>query len=296
MKLGVRQARSRLRERVAQVRRFLYAEPSSASELSVRFSPGAFHAVDQVERLLAESFEFARLVPGRDAAQTAAVAAQEIATKRLLSIPVDSDRPHLERHLATHEPEHELERKSAPADNRVSSSSLTTARVLFLSATLDELIRHRRGFWPRGALRLTFTAAALALLLGGGWSIHQAVTGPRDLMARATVTPTSRYLHWSTHLMDFHTDIEERPAAVYDLGRLERISHFTIENTNDFSERAAPMAIEVSEDGHEFRQVAAIQHQFKIWQPRIEPATARFVRVVATHRTYFHLKRVEAYE
>lgn len=295
MKLGVRQAPSRLRERVAQVRRFLYAEPSSASELNVRFSPGALRAVDQVERLLAESYEFARLTPHKDAAPTAAVAALEIATKRLLSIPVDSDRPRLERHLAT-QSEPEPERNSAPADNRGSSSSLITAKVLFLSATLDELIRHRRGFWPRGALRLAFTAGALALVLGGGWSVYQEVTGPRDVMARATVTPTSRYLHWSTHLMDFHTDIEERPAAVYDLGRLERISHFTIENTNDFSERAAPMAIEVSEDGQEFRQVAAIQHQFKIWQPRIEPATARFVRVVATHRTYFHLKRVEAYE
>jgi len=95
--------------------------------------------------------------------------------------------------------------------------------------------------------------------------------------------------------MDFHTDLEARPWAVYDMGQSQNISRFVIENTTDFAERAAPMAVELSQDGREFKEVAVVHHQFKIWRPKIDRQSARYVRVVSLHQTYFHLRRVEAY-
>lgn len=95
--------------------------------------------------------------------------------------------------------------------------------------------------------------------------------------------------------MDFHTDIQDHPSAVYDMGTSQQVSRFTIENTRDYPERAAPMALELSQDGREFHQVALIRDPFKVWQPQIPPQQARFVRVISLQRTYFHLKRVEAY-
>lgn len=295
MKLGMSRARERLGGLGRRLGRWLRAEPNSPSAPSVRFSPGAMRAVEQVERLLAESWELAAEAEEEsDPRLLAAQTVQELAKQRLLSIPFEPDLPLLQRHL----PSSELDTEASP-DSNASAEATTRTRTMLaavlISQMLSALIRHRRGFWPRGALRLAMTAAAFALVGWGCWHLREALTKPKDLLARATVTPSSRYLNWPTHLMDFHTDIEDRPAAVYDMGSAREVSRFLVENTKDFAERAAPLAIELSLDGSTFNRVASIQRQFKVWQPHIEPQSARYVRVVALHRTYLHLKRVEAY-
>lgn len=278
--------------------RWFKGEQTSSAGLSVAFSRGALGKADQVEQLLGASIALSGSAnSGSLPAQAASRAAQIAATHQLLLIPVESQKELLQRHLAT--VPHAAESPSPPHPEHTTDADWTPERAFqsasFLHSTLDELILKRRGFWPRGVIRLLTVAAGLTLLCLAGWFVHGKFSGPRDLLSGAKISPSSRYLTWPAHLMDFHTDIQDHPSAVYDMGTSQQVSRFTIENTRDYPERAAPMALELSQDGREFHQVALIRDPFKVWQPQIPPQQARFVRVISLQRTYFHLKRVEAY-
>lgn len=104
----------------------------------------------------------------------------------------------------------------------------------------------------------------------------------------------------------FHTDLEDSPWWMVDLGKAYQIEEIKIYNRTDDEEcarRASRLALETSLDGKNFREVyrretdepfGGVDGNPLVWQPHW-PLVARFVRVRLLTRNYLHLDQVEVY-
>ena len=94
----------------------------------------------------------------------------------------------------------------------------------------------------------------------------------------------------------FHTLEEEKPWIELDLGSPELVSAVRLDNRSDCcSERAVPLAIEVSTDQKRFSEVSRRSENFDSWRAEFEPVPARYVRVRALRRTLLHLSRIRVF-
>ncbi|MGQ9590597.1 MAG: discoidin domain-containing protein, partial [Planctomycetota bacterium] len=101
----------------------------------------------------------------------------------------------------------------------------------------------------------------------------------------------------------FHTEDEERPWWQVDLGEVRELDRLVLYNRTDAcAERAARIAVLLSEDGASFRRV--YQHDGTTFfghaggdplTVRLGGARARWVRLQLPGKSYFHLDEVEAY-
>lgn len=117
----------------------------------------------------------------------------------------------------------------------------------------------------------------------------------RDVLSGAKVTTSSDYGVFLAPSMFFHTDEEDQPSLTFELARSTIIASLRVENTASFRERAYPLIAEVSTDGAQFREVGRVDHVFARWEPRFAPVSARFLRLRVLKRTWFHLRRVQAF-
>jgi hypothetical protein len=116
-----------------------------------------------------------------------------------------------------------------------------------------------------------------------------------DLLRGATWKTSSTYVVYLAPAMFFHTDYESSPSITYTFPQLTALSSLLIRNTDDYRDRAAPLAVELSHDGHTFTEVARIDREFSTFEPRFASQTARYLRLRALKPTWLHLKHVEAY-
>jgi len=92
----------------------------------------------------------------------------------------------------------------------------------------------------------------------------------------------------------FHTKDEVNPWVQYDLGAPTQFSSMTIKNRQDaFRERAAPLVVEVSDDGKSYREVARQNDEFSVWKPSFPKQTARYVRLRVARKSMLHLESVQ---
>ena len=93
--------------------------------------------------------------------------------------------------------------------------------------------------------------------------------------------------------MFFHTSREPSPWVSFDLEHVVAVRAVTVVNRGDCcDDRAVPLALEVSEDGTTWRELARRTETFTRWEPRFAVATARWVRLRATRPTHLHLESV----
>jgi hypothetical protein len=91
----------------------------------------------------------------------------------------------------------------------------------------------------------------------------------------------------------FHTNEEDKPWVVIDLGAPELVGAVRIDNRKDCcGDRAVPLVVELSSDGKRFRQVNRLDEKFKSWRAEFAPMPARYVRVSSPRRTLLHLARI----
>jgi hypothetical protein len=91
----------------------------------------------------------------------------------------------------------------------------------------------------------------------------------------------------------FHTIEEESPWVEIDLGSVRTFSRVIVRNRQDCcKERAAPLAIEISDDGSSFVEVARRQDVFDQWDAKFASVHARYVRAKALRRTVLHLEGI----
>jgi hypothetical protein len=94
----------------------------------------------------------------------------------------------------------------------------------------------------------------------------------------------------------FHTGNEQNPWLEFDLGGRKTVSAVELDNREDCcTDRAFPVAIEVSTDHKKWKTVAQKDDDFKTWRASFEAADARWVRVRSLKFTFFHLAGVRIF-
>jgi hypothetical protein len=152
--------------------------------------------------------------------------------------------------------------------------------------------------WVRSGILFALVGLALFMVAG---SVRQALKGP-DLLANKPWHASSKAYDCHPKDMEcggarsamfFHTQEEEKPWVVFDLGSPQSFSRIEVVNREDCCpERAVPLVVEASDDENNWREVARRTDSFREWETTIKPTTARYVRLRVDRRTSFHLIRV----
>jgi hypothetical protein len=119
----------------------------------------------------------------------------------------------------------------------------------------------------------------------------------------------------------FRTEREPSPSVMLDFGSVKAVSRFVIYNCYDrypypairprveFSldaaeararfdcrqENEVPLSIEVSSDGQAFTEVARRNQRFELWNVKVPPQMARYVRVRLLREGHLQLREIEVY-
>jgi len=150
----------------------------------------------------------------------------------------------------------------------------------------------RRACWAMGCLVVAI-AGALALLTLGlrkpwekyAWSASSAWSG----------FPQSGTLgqHGAYGLL-FHTEEEDNPWVVVDLGKTRTIREVLVKNRADMdTDRGLPLVLELGGQDHQFAAVESRATRFDVWDVKFAPRPARYVRLLAQGRTVLHLREVQ---
>jgi hypothetical protein len=172
------------------------------------------------------------------------------------------------------------------------------------TAALEHDSRHGSRLRVERVVRIVLAVALLAaIIVGPVIGLRRWLRGP-NLALGATATASSHYSGYSsaagavdgvTYATGFHTQEEDQPWLKIDLGTARTIRQVVVVNRSEYGERAVPLLIETSMDGHAYAQVASTDKTFGTWSASFAPTQARFVRLKATRRTLLHLNEVEVY-
>lgn len=180
----------------------------------------------------------------------------------------------------------------------------TTAMRHELKRVTSELRRRLARYRAVRRAQALRWAAAAALTVGVVLALvaHQMLKEPVDLALNKPVTVSSTWGKYKTadKVVDgvttgigFHTRFETRPWLLIDLGDVVTVHEFEIYNRDDCClKRTAPLVIATSTDGKEYRQVARREDAFAVWNVKIAPVQARFVKLYIDRQSHFHLAEV----
>lgn len=94
----------------------------------------------------------------------------------------------------------------------------------------------------------------------------------------------------------FHTRLEQEPWFEYDFGAPVSFSRLTVRNRQDCcQDRAAPLLVEVSNDGKSYKEVIRRNEKFDLWKPTFARQSARYLRLRVARESILHLEAVEVH-
>lgn len=176
--------------------------------------------------------------------------------------------------------------------------------------SLVELLFERLNERSRALLALYFQSCSricmLVLLVLGGLVVAFLIHRSRDLAHGRPWRASSAYSNVGCQSPSqecaegpgffFHTNEEQDPWVVFDLGAAKRISMIEIDNREDCcTERAFPLTVEVSTDNKSWKLVARKDDEFKTWRTSFDAVSARWVRLRILKRTNLHLAAVRIF-
>ncbi len=165
--------------------------------------------------------------------------------------------------------------------------------------TLGEIKRAR-------VFRILVGAVAALVLL---FSLVNRLITPKNL-ARDKPATASSYMFATaasgavdgsrTGLYGFHSQLEDSPWLVIDLGKAHAITKIKVfGRTDGYFDQSVPLALEASEDGADYRQLTTREESFSDYDPWvIKPAptvVTRYLRLRTLRRSYLVLGEVEVY-
>jgi hypothetical protein len=189
----------------------------------------------------------------------------------------------------------------APAERRSALAAMSAhARRVAAPLEYDALaLRHvTRQRW----LRMALVATAVGALLG----LSHLARRPNLALHRPVVASDSdptfgvdpqRVVDGDRSNLGFHTTDRADAMITIDLGTVRRITRVDVYNRADCcQERVVPLALELSDDGKDYRFVTRNDRVFDLWRVRLpSPTMARFVRLKHETAAPFHLSEVEVY-
>lgn len=192
-----------------------------------------------------------------------------------------------------------------PAAWRAFSLETPEASVLEVRAVawagLARLEAPRRARTWQLAMRALKFAGAVALacaVVGGVVALVRSRPPAPGLLAGRPVNTSSKLGRDSGNpKLMFHTDLEFRPWAEWDLGQPTRLHEVVVSNRSDCcDERALPLVVEVSDDRTRWVEVARRTEAFganaKI---SFNEISARYLRLRVDRESFLHLEFVEAH-
>jgi hypothetical protein len=150
----------------------------------------------------------------------------------------------------------------------------------------------RRACWALGLLVVAVGAglALLALALGKPWENY-----PWSTSSAWSGFPQSGTLgqHGAFGLL-FHTEEEDNPWVVVDLGKTRTIREVLVKNRADVdSDRGLPLVLELGGQDRQFAAVSTRSAPFDDWDVKFAARPARYVRLRAQGRTILHLREIQ---
>ena len=216
----------------------------------------------------------------------------------LLTLAEPSTLPWLERLLS--------------ADPNLSEADATLTLGIARSAhrraldTLEADVRTVKTWSQQRTVAIGAACFVTVALLVVGFSVVQRLRRPTDLAAGKPFTLSSS---WTTchpeegecggfpMKIAFHTNEQNNPWYMVDLGEKKEFSTVSIRNRTDVAlMRAIPLIVEVSDDAQNFKQVAERTESFVEWEAKFTPQTARYVRVRVPRVTTLHLEAVRVHK
>jgi hypothetical protein len=181
----------------------------------------------------------------------------------------------------------------APLDASEEQASRARAFTEALVWELDAPQRRVDRVLGQRWIRVILAGIALIALVYG---LRKLTLGPNLAADRPFRTSSS----WSGCAADascrgllFHTDPENNPWAVVDLGAPKSIHRVEVTNRGDCcGERSVPLIVELSNDNVHWTEVAKREAEFSSWTAKFPRQTARYVKLRVPRQTVFHLEDV----
>jgi hypothetical protein len=191
-----------------------------------------------------------------------------------------------------------------PADRTDQSAQELERTTRWLSRLFD--IRSPKELRAARVLRVSGVAAALLALLVmvGVW-----LFSPKDIAKgrpatssgppQYSTTPAGAVDGSTSGQFGFHSALEDNPWLAVDLGRRYAIERVKVYGRGDGPfDQSVPLALEVSDDGTTYKQVAERTEAFSVADPWIvkpQGLVAQFVRVHTLRHSFLVLGEVEVY-
>ena len=154
--------------------------------------------------------------------------------------------------------------------------------------------------------RMILVALVLAAFFGVAVSWLDQKFGKPNIALHCRVTVSSQYSSEGTDhrlLVDgvpdnlgFHTQSGGQQWVVIDLGSIRKFDKVVVYNRSDgFQDRAVPLRLEVSSDNVHFTHLRERKETFDKWTASDLHAEGRYVRLLNTPPSFFHLSEVQIY-
>jgi hypothetical protein len=154
--------------------------------------------------------------------------------------------------------------------------------------------------------RMILATLVLAAFFGVAVSWLDKKFGKPNIALHCPVTVSSQYSSEGTDhrlLVDgdpdnlgFHTQSGGQQWVVIDLGSIRKFDKVVVYNRSDgFQDRAVPLRLEVSSDNVHFTHLRERKETFDKWTASDLHAEGRYVRLLNTPPSFFHLSEVQIY-
>jgi len=142
---------------------------------------------------------------------------------------------------------------------------------------------------------IIFTGAEIALTI----RLRPSLTAGKTWRASSALDicrPKDHYCADAVTDIFFCTTDENNPWVEYDLGERKTFRQLVVENRKDCCpDRAVPLALEVSDDQKEWREVIRRDETFSTWRTSLPTTRARYVRLRVMRRSILHLDSFDLY-
>jgi hypothetical protein len=175
-----------------------------------------------------------------------------------------------------------------------------------LAETLEfEANRVGRALFARWSRLAAAGVAALGVLLAA-YGVYAKATAKPNIALHRPVTISSQHpgegmdhsllVDGDRTNLGFHTAHGPNQWCVIDLGAVKPITKVVVTNRADCcQDRGAPIRLEVSDDGQNYRTIARQKEQFDTWTANKLNTQGRYVKLSLEAVNFFHLSEVEVY-